>query len=109
MANQIMKEKVTNLANWINSNIVGNPWTFVLAIVLVVLVYLAIPVVGGYATWNAGLGLFFNTASSSFELITGIGAVVGVVGLHQKDKAQKKSLNALHDKIDNLNNTKKKK
>lgn len=91
-----MKEKVTSLANWINDNIVGNPWTFVAAIALVVLVYLAIPLVGGYVAWNAGLGLFFNTASSSFELITGIGAVVGVVGLHKRQTKHEKSLNALH-------------
>lgn len=94
-----MKEKVTNVANWINNELVGNPWTFVIAILLVVLVYLAIPVVGGYAAWNAGLGLFFNTASSSFELITGIGAVVGVVGLHKRQTKHEKALKDLHTTV----------
>lgn len=101
-----MEQKVTNLANWINNNIVGNPWTFVIAILLVIGVYLCIPVVGGYAAWNAGLGLFFNTASSSFELITGIGAVVGVVGLHARQSKHEKSVKSLHEKIDNLKENK---
>jgi hypothetical protein len=74
---------------WINDNIVGNPITFIFAILSVAVVYAAIPLVGGYTKWNTGLGLFFNTLSSSFELITGVGAVVGVVVLHKSVKAHR--------------------
>lgn len=97
-----MQAKIANFANWVNDHIVGNPVTLVIAIILVVLVYAAIPVAGGYAAWNAGLGLFFNTASSSFELITGIAAVVAVVSLHSKQSKHTKSLDSLHAKIDKL-------
>lgn len=91
---------------WINDNIVGNPITFIIAILSVVIVYAAIPVVGGYTKWNTGLGLFFNTLSSSFELITGVGAVVGVVVLHKAVKAHREHSRQhfaeIHDKLDAL-------
>lgn len=86
---------------WVNDHIVGNPITFVLAILSVAIVYAMIPVVG-YAKWNTGIGLFYNTLSSSFELITGVGAVVGVVVLHKAHQKQKKSIDNLHSKIDKL-------
>jgi hypothetical protein len=91
---------------WINDNIVGNPITFIIAILSVVIVYAAIPLVGGYTKWNTGLGLFFNTLSSSFELITGVGAVVGVVVLHKSVKAHRASSRQhfaeIHEKLDAL-------
>jgi hypothetical protein len=91
---------------WINDNIVGNPITFIVAILSVVIVYAAIPLVGGYTKWNTGLGLFFNTLSSSFELITGVGAVVGVVVLHKAVKAHRahsrQHFAEIHDKLDAL-------
>ena len=94
-------EKVGNFGMWVNDHIVGNPITFVLCILAVVIVYAFVPL-QGYAKWNTGVGLFFNTLSSSFELITGVGAVVGVVVLHKAHKKQKKSLDDLHSKVDEL-------
>jgi len=91
---------------WINDNIVGNPITFIIAILSVVVVYAAIPLVGGYTKWNTGLGLFFNTLSSSFELITGVGAVVGVVVLHKAVKAHREHSRQgfadIHARLDHL-------
>jgi hypothetical protein len=47
--------------------------------------------------------LFFNTVSSSFELITGVGAVVGVVVLHKAVKAHRAHSRLhfaeIHDKL----------
>ena len=91
---------------WVNNRIVGNPITFMLAILSVIGVYGAIPLVGGYSKWNTGLGLFYNTLSSSFELITGVGAVVGVVALHAVLKRHRahseQHLASLHSKLDKL-------
>jgi len=109
-ASQTEREKLDAEAGhfgmWINDNIVGNPITFILAILSVVVVYAAIPLVGGYTKWNTGLGLFFNTLSSSFELITGVGAVVGVVVLHKSVKAHREHTRQhfaeVHDKLDAL-------
>jgi low affinity Fe/Cu permease len=97
---QVVDKDIGNFGMWVNDHIVGNPVTFVICILAVVAVYAAIPVVGGYNKWNTGLGLFFNTLSSSFELITGVGAVVGVVVLHKAHQKQKKSLDDLHSKLD---------
>ncbi|HUB93477.1 MAG TPA: hypothetical protein VMB52_03155 [Verrucomicrobiae bacterium] len=94
-------KEVGSFGMWVNDQIVGNPITFVLCILAVVIVYAVIPF-QGYAKWNTGVGLFFNTLSSSFELITGVGAVVGVVVLHKAHKKQKKTLDELHSKIDKL-------
>ena len=94
-------QEVGSFGMWVNDHIVGNPITFVLCILAVILVYAVIPF-QGYAKWNTGVGLFFNTLSSSFELITGVGAVVGVVVLHKAHKKQKKSLDDLHSKVDKL-------
>lgn len=96
-----INQDVGSFGMWVNDHIVGNPITFVLCIVAVILVYAVIPL-QGYAKWNTGVGLFFNTLSSSFELITGVGAVVGVVVLHKAHKKQKKSLDDLHGKVDQL-------
>lgn len=96
-----VNQEVGGFGLWINDHIVGNPITFVICIVAVILVYAIIPF-QGYAKWNTGAGLFFNTLSSSFELITGVGAVVGVVALHKAHKKQKKSLDDLHSKVDKL-------
>lgn len=116
----LVSEDIGKFGMWVNDNIVGNAFTFVLAIIAVLIVYAAIPFVGGYGAWNTGLGLFFNTLSSSFELITGIGAVVGVVVLHRKVKnhvtesAQRhadlldmhethaREVAALHEKVDQV-------
>jgi hypothetical protein len=89
-----MKDKITRLAAFINERIVGSPWTFVCAIILVLCADLLIPV-QGYDKWNLSTGLFFNTQSSNIELITGIGAVVGVYGVHKSNKD-------LHAKVDKL-------
>lgn len=96
-----VNKEVGSFGMWVNDHIVGNPITFVLCILAVILVYAIIPF-QGYAKWNTGAGLFFNTLSSSFELITGVGAVVGVVVLHKAHKKQKKSLDDLHNKVDEL-------
>lgn len=96
-----MKNRITNLAAWINENIVGNVWTFVACLIFVVVLFLLIPI-QGYSKWNLTTGLFSNTVESSFELITGVGAVVAVVSLHKKHKQHGESLDALHDKIDKL-------
>ena len=114
-----VNEDIGKFGMWVNDNIVGNPITFVLAILSVVIVYSLIPF-QGYASWNTGIGLFYNTLSSSFELITGVGAVVGVVVLHKKikkhiaDSTQRhadlldmhethaREVAALHEKIDLL-------
>jgi low affinity Fe/Cu permease len=94
-------QEVGSFGMWVNDHIVGNPITFVLCILAVIIVYAVVPF-QGYAKWNTGVGLFFNTLSSSFELITGVGAVVGVVVLHKAHKKQKKSLDDLHSKVDKL-------
>ncbi len=91
-----MKNKIVELASWINERIVGNVWTFIICCIFVILIYIALPI-QGYAKWNTSTGLFSNTAESSFELITGVGAVVAVVSLHRKHK---KDIDDLHHKID---------
>jgi hypothetical protein len=102
-------------ANWFNESVVGNPWTYIFCIAAVVFTYLLIPL-QGYDKWNLTSGLFFNTTSSSVELITGVGAVVGVYAVrraqHQHAKAQAKhdaaleqhgqSLANLHAKLDQI-------
>ena len=97
---QKANEDIGKFGMWVNDNIVGNPITFVLCILSVFAVYAAIPLVGGYNKWNTGLGLFFNTLSSSFELITGVGAVVGVVVLHKKGGDEIKAVRAHEAKVD---------
>ncbi len=96
-----LNQKIALLANWINENIVGNVWTFVICVVFVGSIYIAL-FVQGYNKWNTSTGLFSNTLESSFELITGVGAVVAVVSLHKKHKEHTKSLDDLHKKIDKL-------
>lgn len=97
---QSIDEEIGKFGMWVNNNVVGRPITLVLAIASVVIVYACIPIVGGYGKWNTGLGLFFNTLSSSFELITGVGAVVGVTVLHAKGKKRDQSIGELHEKVE---------
>lgn len=98
-----VNQDIGKFGMWVNDNIVGNPITFVVAILAVFVVYALIPFVGGYNKWNTGVGLFFNTLSSSFELITGIGAVVGVVVLHKNHQKHAKKLDDINAKLDKLN------
>jgi low affinity Fe/Cu permease len=99
---------LANFANWFNENVVGSPWTYIFCIAAVVFTYLLIPL-QGYDKWNLTSGLFFNTTSSSVELITGVGAVVGVYAVrraqHQHAKAldkHAKSVADLHAKVDQI-------
>jgi low affinity Fe/Cu permease len=94
-------ESIANFANWVNEHVVGNPWTFVVCIVLVFCCDLMIPV-QGYDKWNLSTGLFFNTQSSNMELITGVGAVVGVYGVRKANKKHSADLKELHGKVDQL-------
>lgn len=87
-------QALAKFANWFNENVVGSPWTYLFCIVVVIAVY-AVCLFQGYSKWNSSTGLFFNTASSSVELITGVGAVVGVYGVRKSHKE-------LHEKIDHL-------
>lgn len=100
--------RLAAFANWFNETVVGSPWTYLFCIATVVFVYLLIPL-QGYSKWNLTSGLFFNTTSSSVELITGVGAVVGVYAVrraqHQHEKAlarHARSVEDLHGKIDGL-------
>jgi low affinity Fe/Cu permease len=100
--------KLAAFANWFNENIVGSPWTYLACIILVVVIYAVIPL-QGYSKWNLSTGLFFNTASSSVELITGVGAVVGVYAVRRGQKqhreetaAHRSEVKALHAKLDAL-------
>lgn len=106
-------DRVALIADWFNNQVFGESMALIICIAAVVIVYICIPLVGGYAKWNTGLGLFFNTASSSYELITGTAAVVAVVALHKKTNTHRKELKSLHkehareiqvlhDKIDRL-------
>lgn len=90
-----MNNRIAALAAWINENIMGNVWTFVASILFVVVIYLLL-FIQGYQKWNITTGLFSNTLESSFELITGIGAIVAVVSLHQAHKKSHKETMALH-------------
>ena len=103
---------LAGFANWFNETVVGSPWTYLVCIILVLIIYAVIPL-QGYGKWNLSTGLFFNTASSSIELITGVGAVVGVYAVRRNQKrhhAEVKDLHeqhaeevkALHGKLDQL-------
>ncbi len=94
-------DRIARIANWINEQVVGSVITFLACVIFVVIIYIAL-FFQGYAKWNTSTGLFSNTLESSFELITGVGAVVAVVSLHKKHKEHTKSLNDLHDKVDKL-------
>lgn len=94
-------DMVARIANWINEQVVGSVITFIICVLFVVGIYIAL-MFQGYNKWNTSTGLFSNTLESSFELITGVGAVVAVVALHKKHDKHTKSLNELHDKIDKL-------
>lgn len=96
-----LSNKIALLANWINEKVVGNVWTFIACVLFVVAIYIAL-FIQGYSKWNTSTGLFSNTLESSFELITGVGAVVAVVALHKKHKENKKSLDSLHTKVDSI-------
>ena len=93
-----LAERVAEFANWFNEFVVGSPWAYLFCIVVVLAVY-AVCLIQGYSKWNGSTGLFFNTASSSIELITGVGAVVGVYGVRKSHKD-------LHEKIDKLSEDK---
>ena len=91
-----MKNKIATFASWANEHIVGNVVTFLICCIFVVVIFMLIPI-QGYSKWNLTTGLFSNTVESSFELITGVGAVVAVVALHKKHS---KDIQALHEKLD---------
>lgn len=91
--------KLASFANWFNETVVGSPWTYLAAIMLVVGADLMIPV-QGFGKWNLTTGLFFNTQSSNIELITGIGAVVGVYAVRRSQKQHRKDTAELHAKVD---------
>lgn len=86
---------VTRVALWINNTVVGSVWTFAACVVFVAAIYVAL-FVQGYAKWNTSTGLFSNTLESSFELITGVGAVVAVVSLHKTTKKHNQEVTQLH-------------
>lgn len=93
--------KVAKIATWINEQVVGSVVTFLICVLFVAVIYILM-FIQGYTKWNTGVGLFSNTLESSFELITGVGAVVAVVSLHKKHKEHTKSLEELHKKVDEL-------
>jgi prolipoprotein diacylglyceryltransferase len=103
---------LARFANWFNESVVGSPWTYIFCIAAVVFTYLLIPL-QGYDKWNLTSGLFFNTTSSSVELITGVGAVVAICSVRRNQKrhhaeihalhsAHRAELRALHGKLDRL-------
>lgn len=91
--------RLAGFANWFNENVVGSPWTYLACIILVVAADLMIPV-QGFGKWNLTTGLFFNTQSSNIELVTGVGAVVGVYAVRRTQKQQRKDVGELHGKLD---------
>lgn len=92
-------KKIATFALWINNRIVGNPWTFILSILFVFGIYALLPI-QGYTKWNLTTGIFGNTAESSFELITGVGAVVGIALLHERHKEVRKENQNMNEKLD---------
>jgi hypothetical protein len=83
-------------ANWFNEFVMGSPWLYLAALVLVLAVDALIPI-QGYSKWNLTTGLFSNTQESSFELITGIGAIVGVYSIKRMTRQHQADLRALHE------------
>lgn len=94
-------QRLADFANWFNETVVGSPWTYLVCILTVVGVYL-VCIFQGYEKWNLTTGLFFNTASSSIELITGVGAVVGVYAVRRGQKQHRQDVRDLHRKVDAL-------
>lgn len=94
-----INQEIGSFGMWVNDHIVGNPITFVIAIISVAAIY-SLLLFMPYTKWNTGPGLFYNTLSSSFELITGVGAVVGVVVLHSKHKKTDTKLDSNDGHID---------
>jgi low affinity Fe/Cu permease len=87
---------LAGFANWFNEFVMGSPWMYLAALVLVLAVDALIPI-QGYSKWNLTTGLFSNTQESSFELITGIGAIVGVYSIKRMTKQHQADLRALHE------------
>jgi hypothetical protein len=87
-------DRVASVANWFNEHVMASPWTYLFCMTSVVVVYI-VCAFQGYAKWNTSTGLFFNTLTSSVELITGVGATLGVY-------AVRKSHKELHTKLDRL-------
>jgi hypothetical protein len=87
---------LADFANWFNEFVMGSPWMYLTALVLVLAVDALIPI-QGYSKWNVTTGLFSNTQESSFELITGIGAIVGVYSIKRITKQHQADLRALHE------------
>jgi hypothetical protein len=92
----MMGSALAKFANWFNEHVVGSPWTYLICIALVVFVDALIPL-QGYDKWNLTSGLFFNTQSSSVELITGVGAVCGVYAVRRSQKEHREETKALHE------------
>lgn len=89
-------ERLAAFANWFNEYVLGSPWTYLACLAVVLLVYAFVPV-QGYGKWNLTTGLFFNTTSSSIELITGVGAVVGVYAVRRQQRKHHGQVQELHD------------
>lgn len=87
---------LAGFANWFNEFVMGSPWMYLTALVLVLAVDALIPI-QGYSKWNLTTGLFSNTQESSFELITGIGAIVGVYSIKRMTRQHQADLRALHE------------
>jgi low affinity Fe/Cu permease len=90
-----LTDHIARMAAWVNENVLGAAMTLAICVLAVFFVYALIPF-QGYGRWNSGAGLFFNTLSSSFELITGVAAVVAVVALHKKVNEHRSEIKALH-------------
>ncbi len=93
--------RISKLAAWINEHILGNPWSLVVCILFVVVVFSLI-VVQGYSHWNLSTGLFANDAESAYELITGTASVVAVIALHKAHRDHRAEMRILHNKVDSL-------
>jgi len=87
---------LAGFANWFNEFVMGSPWMYLAALVVVLAADALIPI-QGYARWNLTTGLFTNTQESSFELITGIGAIVGVYSIRRMTRQHQADLRALHE------------
>lgn len=92
-----MKDKVITCALWINEHVVMSPWTFMLVIVLLAIVYAQLPI-EGFQKWNTGIGLFMNTNGSNFELLTGVGAGLAVFSKISKHHKKIEETQAKHHK-----------
>lgn len=91
-----MRNRIASFAAWVNEKIVGNPITLIVCILFVIVLFVLIPI-QGYGKWNITTGLFTNTLESSFELITGVAAVVAVVALHKKHKETDRRLDRMDE------------